>query len=464
MYASSSDDYLPTVRLWAREAKCILWTMSPLLAGNVLQATISMSQVASSGHLGRDELTAIGLAHMVVILTGYPVAFSVLSCLETCTSQAFTSAQPLLVGGYFLRAVQVQWLFGLILGSVWFSSGPLLAHILRDANHAVISAAVDYLHWYFVPFMVFSNYLCSRQILYAQGVTYPLPYLTLLGTVTTLGAQYLLVFAPYFKLGVRGVALGSGISYLVMLLATLLVIRRHNAQRIWGGFGSGAPWMPFLKLMPSCLILAWFSTATSEIITMAATQLGASSLTVQAVISALSRMFMIASSSSGVASLNRTGNLIGGHNARGAKVSSHVSLCLGLAFAFLCGAALMLWPDFWIGIFTNDAAVGLEARKLLPIAALAFTGQATAFVGSQLLSAQGRQAMAVRIKLVALYGIGLPLGYYWTMEKGFGLWGLWAAVAVGQLCTAFIETVVVLRTNWPRLITKCSETIVRSIV
>ncbi|KAI8322070.1 mate-domain-containing protein [Martensiomyces pterosporus] len=464
-YASiATDDYLPKPQLWMRELKCILWTMGPLLLGNMLQATISMSQVASSGHLGRDELAAIGLAHMVVILTGYPVAFSVLSCLETCASQAFTSAQPLLVGGYFVRAVQIQWLCGLVLGSLWFSSGPILARILHDASHATISAAIDYLRWYFIPFMVFSNLLCAKQVLYAQGITYPMPYLTLLGTVVTLGAQYLLVFAPYFQLGVRGIALGSGLSYLAMLLGTLWVIRRHDVQRVWGGLGFRAPWLPFLKLLPPCLMLALFSTGTSEFITMAATQLGTGSLTIQAVISALNRMFMITSSSSGVASLNRAGNLIGERAARGAKVTAYVSLCLGFAFAVLCGGALFVWPDFWIRIFTSDPAVRSEAVKLMPIAVLAFASQAVAFVGSQLLSAQGRQALAVRIKLVALYAIGLPLGYYWTMEKGYGLWGLWAAVAVGQLCTAAIETFVVLRTDWPLLIDKCTDAIVRGIV
>ncbi|KAJ1938382.1 hypothetical protein EC988_007610, partial [Linderina pennispora] len=120
-----TDDYLPTVQMWGREAGVLLRTMGPLLIGNVLQATISVSQVASSGHLGRSELAAIGLAHMVVILTGYPIAFSTLSCLETCASQAFTSSQPKLVGGYFVRALQVQWIAGLGLGAFWFTSGPL---------------------------------------------------------------------------------------------------------------------------------------------------------------------------------------------------------------------------------------------------------------------------------------------------------------------------------------------------
>ncbi|KAJ1948366.1 ethionine resistance protein [Linderina macrospora] len=437
--------------------------MGPLLVGNILQATISVSQVASSGHLGRSELAAIGLAHMVVILTGYPIAFSALSCLETCASQAFTSSQPKLVGGYFVRALQVQWIAGMGMGAFWFTCGPLLARILHSGSDATVELAVEYLRWYWVPFMVFSSQLCARQVLFAQGITYPLPYLTLLGTLTTVGAQWLLVWSPYFQLGIRGIALGSGLSYLLMLCATLWVVSRNNVHRIWGGLYFKAPWLPFLRLMPPCLVLALFSTGTNELITMATTQLGAGSLAVQSVLSALGRMFMISASSAGVATLNRTGNLIGERAVRGARITAHVSLCIGLVIAVIGGMALVLAPEVWVRMFTGDEAVVEDAVRLLPVAAVAYATQAVAFVGSQLISAQGRQALAVRIKTITLYAIGVPLGYYWTMVEDRGLMGLWAAVAVGQACTAVVETIVVLCTRWPELIDKCSSTITSSI-
>ncbi|KAJ1941358.1 ethionine resistance protein, partial [Linderina pennispora] len=300
-------------------------------------------------------------------------------------------------------------------------------------------------------------------VLFAQGITNPLPYLTLLGMLTTVGAQWLLVWSPYFRLGISGIALSNGLSYLLMLCATLWVISRNNMHRIWGGIGFHAPWLPFLRLMPPCLVLALFSTGTNELITMATTQLGASSLAVQSVLSALGRMFMISASSAGVASLNRTGNLIGERAVRGACITAHVSLCIGLAIAVLGGLALALAPELWIGMFTSDPATIDDAVRLLPVAAVAYATQAVSFVGSQLISAQGRQGLAVRIKTITLYTIGVPLGYYWTMVEDHGLLGLWAAVAVGQACTAAAETIVLLRTRWPELIEKCSSTITSSV-
>ncbi|PIA13861.1 MATE efflux family protein [Coemansia reversa NRRL 1564] len=453
----------PTPVVFARELRCIASTSSHLLLSSLLQAIISMSQVASSGHLGRSELAAIGLAHMVVVLTGYPMVFGILSCLETFASQAFTSAQPQLVGAYFIRAVQILWLFGLVMGSLWFTSGPLLTSILRDANPEIISAAVTYLRWYFVPFMVFSKSLLAKQVLCAQGITYPFPYLTLLGTAVTLGAQYLLTFAPYFRLGIRGIALGSGISYLAMLLATLWLIRRHSLVQIWGGFNVRAPWRPFINLLPSCLLLALFSTGTGELITMAATQLGAGALAVQSVLSALSRMFMIAFSSIGIAALNRLGNLIGQRAVRGAKISSCASLCIGFACVTIGGSTVLWKPEVWARIFTNDDQILQEIVELVPIVVIAFAAQALALVGSQLLSAQGRQSLAAKIKFVALYAVGVPLGYYWAVVGDYGLVGLWCAVAAGQVCTAVIEIFVVLNTNWPRLIDRCFESVLHGM-
>ncbi|KAJ2554958.1 ethionine resistance protein [Coemansia sp. RSA 1933] len=454
------EERQPTKELAGRESRKILGAAGYLLVGNALQALISMSQVAASGHLGATELAAIGLAHMVVILTGYPVAFSVLSCLETCASQAFLSAQPVLVGAYYVQAVQVLWALGLVLGTLWgFAAEPLLSCIMRNTSPEIVAAAASYLRWYFVPFMVFATMLCSRQVLYAQGITYPLPLLTLLGALATGGAQYALVFSPHLRLGIRGVALGSGIGYMSMLAATLLVIRRHNVAHIWGGMSVHAPWRPFVRLLPPCMALSLLSTGSSELITVAATQLGAGALTAQAVVAALSRIFMIVFSSIGVAALNRSGNLIGQQAARGAKVCAYVSMCIGTLCAIAGCIALLSAPVLWISLFTTDPQVIDAIVPVVPVAASAFFAQAVAFVCSQLLSAQGRQALAARIKFGALYGVGVPLAYYWAIVCGYGLWGLWAAVAAGQLCTVAVEIYVVLRTNWSRLVLFCSETI-----
>ncbi|KAJ2226853.1 ethionine resistance protein [Coemansia sp. RSA 518] len=454
----------PTPQVFAHEVKSILGTSSHLFISSVLQAVISISQVVSSGHLGRSELAAIGLAHMIIVLTGYPVTFSVLSCLETFASQAYTSAQPRLVGAYFVRAIQLQWILGLVVGALWASSGPLLAYIVRDTSAATVALAVTYLRWYFVPYMVFSNMLCAKQMLYAQGVTYPFPYVTLLGTVVTLAAQYMLTFSPWFQLGVRGVALGGGAGYAAMLAAVMWIVRTHNGARVWDRRMGAAPWRPFLRLLPSCMVLAVLSTGTSELVTVVATQLGAVALSTQAVLSALSRTAAALVSGFGVASLNRVGNHIGQQSERSARIATYAALTIGMGASLIGALAMLMYPELWARVFTSDAEIVREIVVLVPVIAAVFAAQALAFVGSQLLSAQGRQALAARIKFGAVYVVGVPLGYYWAVVCGHGLAGLWSAVAVGQACSAIAETMVVLCTDWPRLIDYCSDSIIYAVI
>ncbi|KAJ2480299.1 ethionine resistance protein [Coemansia sp. RSA 2131] len=454
----------PTPQVFAHEVKSILGTSSHLLLSSVLQAVISISQVVSSGHLGRSELAAIGLAHMVIVLTGYPVTFSVLSCLETFASQAYTSAQPRLVGAYFVRAIQLQWILGLVVGALWASSGPLLTYIVRDTSAATVALAVTYLRWYFVPYMVFSNLMCAKQMLYAQGVTYPFPYVTLLGTVVTLAAQYMLTFSPWFQLGVRGVALGGGAGYAAMLAAVMWIVRTHDGARVWDRHIGAAPWRPFLRLLPSCMVLAVLSTSTSELVTVVATQLGAVALSTQAVLSALSRTAAALVSGFGVASLNRVGNHIGQQSERSARIATYAALAIGVCAAVIGALTMLVCPSLWARVFTSDAEIVREIVVLVPVIAAVFAAQALAFVGSQLLSAQGRQALAARIKFGAVYVVGVPLGYYWAVVCGHGLAGLWSAVAVGQACSAVAETMVVLCTDWPRLIDYCSDSIIYAVI
>ncbi|KAJ2102989.1 ethionine resistance protein [Coemansia sp. S142-1] len=291
--------------------------------------------------------------------------------------------------------------------------------------------------------------LCARQVLYAQGVTYPAPYLTLLGALTTMSFQYLLVFAPYFQMGVRGIAVASGLSYLAMLVATLIVIAKSD-KRIRGWH---APWRPMLRLLPHCFVLALFSTGTSELVTIAAAHLGPMALTTQAVLSALSRVLSITSSSIGVAALNRSGNLIGLHAPRHVRAAAFTALGAAALVSVLAFTGLLVAPHYWIRIFTNDEHTVKEAARVLPIVALAFAAQTLAFVASQLLAAQGRQSLAVRIKFIALYVIAVPLGY-WTISHGLA--GLWTAVAVGHLATAIFESLMVVKTDWTRLVEKCA--------
>ncbi|KAJ2901208.1 ethionine resistance protein, partial [Coemansia aciculifera] len=436
----------------------LMHASSYLVLGNVLQAVISISQVASSGHLGTRELAAIGLAHIIVILSGYLVVFAVLGCLETCASQAFTSARPHLVGGYFLRAIQIQWIIGLaVLAPLWLNATVPLSYLLDDAE--TVALAAEYLWWYFVPFQVFGNLLCAKQVLYAQGITYPAPYLTLLGALTTMGFQYLFVFSSYFQWGVRGIAIASGFSYLAMLVATLLVIWRTNVnKRIWNSSSSAAAsWRPLLRLLPYCLGLSLFSTGTSELVTMAAAHLGPAALTAQAVLSALNRVLSIASSSIGVAALNRSGNLIGMRAIQSARAAAIAALATALISGTVIVALLLgVQPHWWARVFTSDRETIDRVTGVLPVVAVAVAAQAVAFVASQLLAAQGRQSLVVKIKFAALYVVAVPLAYYWVFVRDHGLAGLWAAVALGHLATAIVESLVVLKTNWPRLLDKCA--------
>ena len=129
---------------------------------------------------------------------------------------------------------------------------------------------------------------------------------------------------------------------------------------------------------------------------------------------------------------------MGGGHRPGAANAGDAALSLGLLF--MSGTALLFWalPGALVGLYTEDAAVAAAAVPLIFIAALfqVFDGAQVVLTGA--LRGVGETRLALLANVVGHWCVGLPVGAYLGLGRGWGPVGLWWGLLTGLVVTAGI--------------------------
>lgn len=99
-------------------------------------------------------------------------------------------------------------------------------------------------------------------------------------------------------------------------------------------------------------------------------------------------------------------------------------------------------------IFTDDKEVAREAADALVFVASYQVFDGLQNVGAACLRAFGRQNVGSVIHLIGYYMVGLPLGAWLGLGRGWGLAGLWAGAAIALACTAAAELAFAFSIDW----------------
>ncbi|KAJ1675353.1 ethionine resistance protein [Spiromyces aspiralis] len=451
-----------------REVKHLVRTVAPLVSGGILQGLMPLIEVMTLGHLGKSQVAGMGLAHILIVFTGYPLLFGMVGALETLGSQAFTGGErPYLTGIYLQRALLIGSLgFGLIL-PLWFNSGRLLTAFLHSAsdNLIVLEYASSYLRWYFPGFYCLYILSCSKQFLYAQGITFPVPFIKLAGCIVSAAAQWLLVINPSTSVGFVGVPLAMGVANVCMLALVWLYVFRINGSQCWGGWDLSLAlcnWRQVLRLAIPGGLMTLGSSGANELVSVGAARLHTAELAAQAVLSSFLRISVIPNSCIGIVAANRMGNLLGSKSHDRARITVLATTFLAGCIALIGFLGLTAFSWVFAGLPDDDSnSTFITAAPYFSL--VAFTSVCETFSTSMsgLLRGQGRQALAASVKLIAFYVVAAPIGYIMCFKCQLGLGGLWTGLIFGHGITAMVEGLCIALTNWDQEIAKCQRRVGR---
>jgi MATE family multidrug resistance protein len=436
---------------WKVEVKWLLRKSLPVVAAYLLQSSLQSVTVISIGRLGATELASASLGSILATVTGFSVMTGASLALDTILSQAFTGATDVTIVGLQLQRSLV--IMGLLMAPVsilwWYAEQVFL---LLGQDPVVAQKAAVFVRWMIPTAPAFGIFEALKKFLQAQGIFTAGTYMLLVGAPLNLLLNYLFVWSPYFSLGYIGGPLSTCISSWVIVILTVIYIRYVDGKAAWGGWSKAAlnvrDWVPFIKLAVPGILLICTETWAFEIITLAASWMGTTSLAAQSVIWTTQTTLYTLPFGIGIAAATRAGNLLGAGLSRQAKLAANIALGLAAAIALFNCSLLLTLRASWGSFFTDDTEVIALVARVLPFVAVFCIADTVAGVSDGLLNGQGRQKIAATINIATYYLTALPMGFWLSFKMGLGLRGLWLSLAISLFAACLATVLIVLRTNW----------------
>ena len=280
--------------------------------------------------------------------------------------------------------------------------------------------------------------LCMAAALRAHGHTREAMYVTLIANIVTFTGNALLLFG-YFglpKLGVAGVAWSTVFGRFVALALLVWLLQKRTGIRLVPAQLFQWPREVLGKIMHIGLPaagenLSWmlqFMVITSFVALM-----GDKALATQSFFFQICLFILLFGLSIGLGTEILIGHLVGAGKFETAYRQLLHSLKLGLLvtavvvvpMAFGGGHLVMSW-------FSDDPDIVAMATQLFFISLILEPGRTFNIVVINSLRATGDARFPLMMALISMWGLAIPLGWYLGLHLGWGLIGIWLALAADE--------------------------------
>ncbi len=280
--------------------------------------------------------------------------------------------------------------------------------------------------------------LCMAAALRAHGHTRDAMYVTLIANIITFIGNALLLFG-YFglpKLGVAGVAWSTVFGRFVALALLVWLLQKRTGIRLVPAQLFQWPREVLGKIMHIGLPaagenLSWmlqFMVITSFVALM-----GDKALATQSFFFQICLFILLFGLSIGLGTEILIGHLVGAGKFETAYRQLLHSLKLGLLvtavvvvpMAFGGGHLVMSW-------FSDDPDIVAMATQLFFISLILEPGRTFNIVVINSLRATGDARFPLMMALISMWGLAIPLGWYLGLHLGWGLIGIWLALAADE--------------------------------
>ncbi|MFO2465970.1 MATE family efflux transporter [Pseudomonas sp. 15FMM2] len=434
---------------WKTDSASLLLLALPLILTNLAYVALTTIDIVVLGALGARELAAGGLA------------IALFNQLRT-TGTGLVTGVSNLVAQANARGDEAQVRALLVAGLVWATvSGlgfMLLLLALRQPltwlgqDETVVADAMDFLLIIAPGLLPCLWFQALRH--FTVGLKYPGPLLaiTLISILLTAALNYVLVFGKFGvpAYGFIGVAITSAVVFLLSFLMFLGVVLTN--RRLCGYFV-----LSQLSFSPQAIKAVWklglpiAGTYASEagffsVLTLLIGTLGMEALAAQTILNQIIYIvFMFSAGISHAASIHISEACGTGHYQR-ARQLGRLGLLLGLATMLLFAIPYALVPEQVVALFisvehaNNLNAVQLASTGLL-IAIVLQIFDASQNIGNGILRGIGDTAGPLRISLFGYWLVGLPAAWLLGIICPYGIFGIWAGLAIGLAATALLLVV-----------------------
>ena len=424
----------------------------PNMVAMLATALVAIAETAYVGMLGTASLAGLALVFPMVMLQQMTSAGAMGGGVSSAVSRALGAGDEARAGALAAHATAIALAAGLGFTLLFLLAGPALYRLLGGADGA-LSEAVAYSNMVFLGAAGIWLMNIAASIVRGTG-NMKLPSATLFGVAAVqivLGGGLGLGLGPFPKLGIVGVGLGQLIAYAGGALFLLWHLTSGRA-RVRLALGRGVfrrdMFADILRVGGLASISSIQSVLTVLILTRLVARFGTEALAGYGIGARLEFLLIPITFAIGVACVPLVGMAIGaGDTARARRVAwtggALAALILGAV-----GLLVVVAPDLWATLFSQDARVLDSAR-----AYLVWSGLGYGFVGLGLclyFASQGAGKVLGPV-LAGTVRLALVAGGGWLLVMADAPeWALYALVGAAMAAYGLSVAAAVLMVRWGR--------------
>lgn len=426
-------------------AKALLILGLPLIGSHVAQMLIQVTDTVMMGWYGVEELAAIVLASSVFFLffiVGSGFSFAVMPMVANAASAGDdTEVRRVTRMGLWASAMYVFF----ALPFLWWSKAMFLA---LGQDPIVAGFAQDYLRIAAFGLLPSLFIMVMKSYLSALERTQIVLWVTIIATVVNAVLNYMLIFGHWGapELGIQGAAIASVVTQTLSFPLLVLYAARNMPehalfQRIWK-FDPAAFGRVFRLGWPIGLTnlaeTALFSATAIMMGWVGTLELAAHGIALQW--GAITFMVHVGLSN---AATVRAGRAVGRVDEAGLRRGGVTATVLSLSFAFVIVVIFLSIPSTLISVFLDDAEPARDqiiviGISLLAMAALFQVADSAQVIALGMLRGVQDARVPMIFAVISYWLIGLPAGYLFGFNLGYGAVGIWMGLVCGLTVAAVL--------------------------
>lgn len=419
-----------------KEKKFTLLTLAiPILIELALFIALGLIDTVFLSRVSDDAAGAVGAANQ--ILNFFSVIFSIISTGAAVLITQFGGANKTeechktVILSYLMMVV-----IGAVCSIILFLFSENFLHMI-NMSEDMIPYADSYIKW--VGSFIFIQALLnmSTVIMRSHGYAFTTLFITVSMNICNIIGNSLLIFGLLGlpKLGVAGAAIATTLSRLVAFIIAFIFVFKRIVPLSAFKYIRSLPLYILKKLMkvglPSALETLSYNTSQIVITTLIFTYLGKIGATTKTYVSQIVYIGIIFSSAIGQASQIMTGRLVGQEDYDEAYKTCLKNLRISLILAVSLSTILYIFREQLLGIFTSDPEIIKWGVILMLVDIFLEPGRTFNVVLISGLRGAGDVIFPVVMAIIFMWGVAV-FGSYIALSHGFGLPGLWIALAMDE--------------------------------
>lgn len=441
----------PTSRTWGAELAATFALAWPLVIAQLAQTALTTTDVIMMGWLGPQALAAGTLA-TTFLMPFLLLGIGIVGAVAPLVAQARGARDIKAVRRIARQGFWVAILLAVLLIPVILQIRPVLTVLGQDPVATL--RAEQYIQvavWMLFPGLAI---IVLRSLLSAFEATRVILVITVGGVVLNAIGNYLLMFGTFGlpRLELRGAALSTALTNLVMFAVMLAYVLRHRRfkrfnilLRFWK-----PDWLRFREIFRigtpiGLTVLAEVGLFTAAALLMG--RIGTDEIAAHAIALQCASMAFMVPLGLGIAATVRVGHAYGRSDPEGISKAGWTAFALGIGFMAVASILFLTMGPVIVTWFLDPRVP--ENANALALAAtfLVVAGVFQLVDGAQVVAAHALRGLSdtkipMFLAILGYWGVGLPTSYILGFVVGWQGVGIWMGLAVGL---AFVAVVLVSR-------------------